>query len=174
MNAPTVLGVLVDIPEPHAGVLRQWRERVGDEQGRRIPPHVTLLPPTEIEIGAEEKVYTHLEQASAAVGSFAMHLAGTGTFRPVSQVVFVQVAAGIGECEMLAATIRSGPLERELSFPYHPHVTVAQDVDDAALDAAYDGLTGFAARFPVIGFTAYEQRPDGTWEPKRTFPLGAR
>jgi 2'-5' RNA ligase len=103
---------------------------------------------------------------------FAMHLSGTGTFRPLSQVVFVQVAAGIVHCEALATAIRSGPLDRELTYPYHPHVTVAQDVDEAALDLVYDGLSAFAARFVVTEFTVYERRPDGRWAPTRAFPLG--
>ena len=171
LTEPIVLGVVVDIPQPHAAVLTQWRGRVGDRQAS-IPPHVTLLPPTETDPGAGEEIFAHLQKAAATVGPFAMHLAGTGTFRPLSQVVFVQVASGIGECEQLADAIRSGPLTRELPFPYHPHVTVAQDVDDVALDAAYDGLTGFAARFTVAGFTAYARRDDGTWQPQQTFALG--
>ena len=35
--------------------------------------------------------------------------------------------------------MRSGPLERELKFPYHPHVTVAHDLPEEALDRAFDG-----------------------------------
>jgi 2'-5' RNA ligase len=171
VSHPTVIGVVVDVPEPHASVLSAWREQVGDTQGRLIPPHITLLPPTQIDPARQDEVHDHLEQAGGTVGPFTMHLAGTGTFRPVSQVVFVQVAAGIGECEKLSAAIRSGPLDRDLPYPYHPHVTVAQDVDEDALDVAYEGLAGFAARFVVPGFTVYERRQDGVWDPKRTFPL---
>lgn len=172
MTSTRVLGIVVDIPEPHAAVFRGWRDRVGDPQALQVPPHVTLLPPTPVPADAVDKIDAHLEQASTATGEFSMHLAGTGTFRPVSQVVFVQVATGIGECEVLASAIRSGPLEKELDFPYHPHVTIAQDVDPIALDAAYEGLSGFAARFTVADFTMYEQRADGGWDPIRSFPLG--
>src|SRR5262249_34991936 len=102
---------------------------------------------------------------------FQLHLRGTGTFRPITQVVFVAVAAGISACEMLAADIRSGPLAREIKFPYHPHVTVAHDVEAAALDAVYDGLATFEARFPIDGFTLYEHGADGRWHPQRRFLL---
>ena len=40
-----------------------------------------------------------------------MRLRGTGTFRPVSPVVFVNVAEGISRCELLADAVRRGPLE---------------------------------------------------------------
>jgi 2'-5' RNA ligase len=112
-----------------------------------------------------------LADASRAVGPFAMHLAGAGTFRPVSQVVFVQVAAGLVECELLEARVRSGPLARALDFPYHPHVTVAQDVDPDALDDTYEGLRDFVARFEVRSFTMYERGTDGTWLPRREYSL---
>jgi 2'-5' RNA ligase len=87
-------------------------------------------------------------------------------------VVFVAVATGISECELLEADIRRGPLARELRFPYHPHVTVAHDVGPAALDGAYDGLSDFDARFTVRGFTLFEHGRDGRWRPELEFPFG--
>ena len=47
---------------------------------------------------------------------------------------------------------RAAPeLHRELRFPYHPHVTVAQDVAPEALDKAYEDLADFSALFEVDG-----------------------
>ena len=100
-----------------------------------------------------------------------MHLSGTGTFTPVSDVVFVAVAKGIGNCELLASDVRKGPLRRELSFPYHPHVTVAHDVPQDMLDLAYTGLSDLAAEFRVDAFTEYEQTPTGAWAVAREYPL---
>ena len=47
MTDKITIGVAIAIPEPHASVLAQWRERVGDPEATRVPTHVTLLPPTE-------------------------------------------------------------------------------------------------------------------------------
>jgi 2'-5' RNA ligase len=168
----TNLGVAITLPEPYATVLASWRERVGDVVGRRIPPHVTLLPPTTVPAGEMPAVEEHLAAAAAGSARFEMHLAGTGTFRPVSDVVFVVVATGIADCELLERQIRRGPLEREVRFPYHPHVTVAHDIPDHGLDAAYAGLADFEARFTVLGFTMFAQGNDGVWQSKREFPLG--
>jgi len=166
------LGVAISIPEPYAATLSSWREQVGDLEGRRIPPHVTLLPPTEIPAAALPEVETHLTAAARTAEPFEMHLSGSGTFRPVSDVVFVVVAAGIAQCEQLERQVRRGPLWRETRFPYHPHVTVAHDIDPAGLDAAYDGLAGFEARFRVSVFTMFAQGSDRVWQPRREFPLG--
>ena len=68
--------------------------------------------------------------------------------------------------------MRSGPLARELRFPYHPHVTVAHDLPDDALDRAFHAVRHYEAAFRVWGFTLFEQDPDGTWRPQRDFVFG--
>jgi 2'-5' RNA ligase len=170
------IGVAVGIPEPWGSQLDARRAAAGDPMSRFIPAHLTLLGPTEIEQSPEatRRIEKHLATVASAHRPFQLHLRGTGTFRPVTEVVFVAVAAGISECERLAEAIRSGPLHRDLHFPYHPHVTVAHDVPADALDHVYDELANFEARFLVDGFTLYGHGSDGHWHPERWFTLGAR
>ncbi len=168
-----MFGVAIGLPEPVAGELTAWRARVGDGQAGKVPPHVTLLPPTMIGPTALPAVYEHLCAVAATREPFEMHLHGTGTFRPISQVVFVAVANGIAHCELLESDVRAGPLSREVEFPYHPHVTVAHDVPEEMLDKAYDGLSDFDARFAVDRFTEFEQDCTGRWLPVQDFPFGA-
>ena len=165
------LGVAISVPSPWREELSEWRLRVGDPQGKRVPPHVTLLPPTQVAAARLEQIDRHLAATAEACSPFEIHLSGTGTFRPVSDVVFVVVASGIAHCEQLERRVRSGPLARETRFPYHPHVTVAHDIAAEGLDAAYAGLADFEARFPVTGFTAFEQGEAGVWLPYREFVL---
>jgi 2'-5' RNA ligase len=169
------IGVAVGIPEPWGSQLDEYRAASGDPLAALIPAHLTLLGPTEIDASASvsERLEEHLAHVAAGHPPFQLRLRGTGTFRPVTQVVFVAVAAAVAECESLAADIRSGPLARELPFPYHPHITVAHDVPAEALDAVFEGLAGFEARFPIDGFTLYEHGEDGRWHPQRRFPLAA-
>jgi 2'-5' RNA ligase len=121
-----------------------------------------------------DDVEAHLAEAARTIEPFTMHLAGTGTFRPTSPVVFIQIATGVSQCEILEQSIRSGPLARSLEFPYHPHVTVAQEIDEAALDEAYEGLSTFVARFPVTSFGLFTREADGSWTWGREFPLGGQ
>ncbi|GAB3193987.1 2'-5' RNA ligase family protein [Geodermatophilus arenarius] len=166
-----VVGVLVPIPEPWAQLLTDWRAKVGDPQAGFVPPHVTLLPPTEVPCVERAAITEHLGRVAAAHPPFDMHLSGTGTFTPVSDVVFVAVARGIGNCELLATDVRSGPLARSLTYPYHPHVTVAHDVPGDMLELAYTGLGDLSAEFRVTSFTEFEQTPEGTWAVAREYPL---
>jgi 2'-5' RNA ligase len=166
-----VLGVVVPLPEPWAQLFVDWRGKVGDPLANVVPPHVTLLPPTEVPVADRAAISAHLAEVARAHPSFDMHLAGTGTFSPVSDVVFVAVARGIGNCELLANDVRQGPLARTLSFPYHPHVTVAHDVPADMLELAYSGLADLSAEFRVEHFTEFEQTPGGAWAVAREYPL---
>jgi 2'-5' RNA ligase len=167
------IGVAVGVPEPWGSRLDRARLEAGDPLAALIPSHVTLLGPTDIDPLTLPAIEAHLAAVAAARTPFAVRLRGTGTFRPVTEVVFVAVAAGISEFELLATDVRDGPLERELHFPYHPHVTVAHDIPTPALDAVFDRLADFTADFEVDHFTLYVHGTDGHWRPVRHFALAS-
>lgn len=169
---PTI-GVSLALPEPWAGQLQDYRARLGDPWATRIPTHITLLPPTELP-GGPDDVVDHLERAAATVPAFTVHLRGTGTFRPVSPVVFVNLVEGIGHCELLAGAVRDGPLAIELAFPYHPHVTIAHDLAPALLDRAFAELADFECEFEAAAFCLYELDDASGWRPTKEFPLPTR
>jgi len=167
-----VVGVAIAIPEPHRAKLSAARHAAGDPMAAVIPPHVTLLPPTVIPGTDLDAFIDHLSSVAESHPAFTMRLAGTGSFRPVSPVVFVQVSQGISECERLESAVREGPVERHLDFPYHPHVTIAHHVDDDALDRAFTDLAGFRCAFRVESVELYHHDDDGVWRVIRSFPLG--
>jgi len=166
------IGVAIDIPQPWGAELTRRRAEAGDPAAAYVPAHITLLGPTDVVEAHLLAVEAHLEAVAAAHPPYPVHLRGTGTFRPVTDVVFVAVAAGVGECELLAEAITAAEgLSRDARFPYHPHVTVAQDVPGDALDQVYGDLAGFEARFDVNGFTLFWHTGEGRWRPRRDFPL---
>ncbi|GAA4725772.1 2'-5' RNA ligase family protein [Pedococcus ginsenosidimutans] len=168
---PTI-GVSIAIPSPHAEMLQAKRASFGDPLAECIPTHVTLLPPTEVAEEELEAAVKHLEEVAAQGRPFPMVLRGTGTFRPTSPVVFVQVSGGIADCELLEKEVRQGPLDRPLDFYYHPHVTVAHHVPEPNLDQAFTELSDFECAFEVDEFHLYEHGDDGVWRPVRSFTLG--
>ncbi|MFG3296528.1 2'-5' RNA ligase family protein [Streptomyces sp. NPDC048179] len=169
------IGVSIAVPEPHGSLLQERRAGFGDAAAHAIPTHVTLLPPTEIADGSLAAVEAHLSEVAAVGRPFPMRLSGTGTFRPLSPVVYVRVVQGADGCAWLQQRIRdaSGPLDRELQFPYHPHVTVAHGIDEAAMDRAFAELADFEAEWPCTGFALYEQGADGVWRKLRDYAFGS-
>jgi len=164
------IGVAVAIPEPWATQLQDYRKSIGDLMAATIPTHITLVPPTEVgeDLAVVEE---HLALAASELRSFRVHLRGTGTFRPVSPVVFVTLVEGISQCEQLADALRRGPLGVQLDFPYHPHVTVAHHLEDGPLDRAFADLADFECEFSVAEFHLYVHDQEHGWQPTREFPL---
>ncbi|NHC23306.1 2'-5' RNA ligase family protein [Nocardioides sp. IC4_145] len=168
---PTI-GVAVAIPEPWASELQDYRTALGDTTATMIPTHITLVPPTELAESDLAAVEEHLAAVAAAQQTFLVHLRGTGTFRPVSPVVFVSLVEGISSCEQLAAAVRRGPLAVDLEYPYHPHVTIAHHLGDDQLDRAFDDLADFECEFLVGEFHLYVHDETLGWQPSRDFTLG--
>ncbi|WP_327415908.1 2'-5' RNA ligase family protein [Streptomyces sp. NBC_01233] len=168
------LGVSIAVPEPYGSQLQQRRAGFGDAAAHGIPTHVTLVPPTEVEADRLPAIRAHLAGVAAASSAFRMRLGGTGTFRPLSPVVFVQIVEGAAGCTRLQGEVRDphGPLSRELAFPYHPHVTVAHGISEEAMDLAFSALSEYSAEWLCEGFALYEQGSDGVWRKLREYPFG--
>lgn len=169
----TSIGVAIEVPLEYRESLRAMRLRAeGEAAAEIIPPHITLVPPTQLPTWNLTPVLHHLDRVARSVAPFQVVLQGAGTFRPVTEVVFAALVEGEPECIELQRRAQAGPLDAELAFPYHPHVTVAQNVEPDALDRAADELAGFRAQFRVGTFVLYELGPDEVWHTIRTFTLG--
>lgn len=166
-----MVGVLIVLPEPYHGRLTRERSDFGDPDAEDIPPHITLLPPTRVEPDDVSAFQAHLRRVAARNKRFPVRLEGTGTFRPVSPVVFVRVERGAAGCDALQQQIRSGPVARPLEFPFHPHVTVAHNLGEPTLDLAQRRLKDFVATFDVGEFWLFEHGRDGRWRATDRFEL---
>jgi 2'-5' RNA ligase len=167
---PTI-GVALAIPEPWASQLQDYRTSIGDLTATQIPTHITLVPPTWVDFDDLAGIEEHLDEVAAKLTTFRVHLRGTGSFRPISPVIFVALADGISACEELADAIRRGPLTLDYTFPYHPHVTVAHHLDEKTLDRAFEDLAQFDCEFTVERFHLYCHESAEGWRPTRDFEL---
>ena len=162
-NGQQIVGLTLPVPEPWASELRQARIGFGDPCGRTVPCHITIVPPTAVETTSLSHIQRQVAEVAGATSRFAVHLRGTGTFQPVSPVVFVRVVEGIPECEHLETACRRGPLAQTLRFAYQPHVTIAHEVPQAALDQAFEQLAGFEALFEASCVVLHTLGQAGTW-----------
>lgn len=167
---PTI-GVSLAVPEPWGSWLQDFRVTNGDAHGSSIPTHITLVPPVEMAPEGLPDVEQHLRAVAATGAPYRVHLRGTGTFRPVSPVVFVNLVEGISQTERLAQACRRGMLALELRHPYHPHVTVAHNLDDEGLDRAFEQMADFECSFTVSEFHLYVHDADHGWKATHDFTL---
>lgn len=164
------VGVTIGIPEPLAGALESWRASFGDPMAAVVPPHITLITTTPASDWSA--MVRHVREVASGQQPFRVCLRSTGSFRPVSPVVYLKLDEGFDECVHLHEKLQSGPLEREPEFPFHPHVTVAHDVSDAGMDAAEQELEAFQASFEVQSIGVYEHLPSGLWKLREEVHFG--
>lgn len=148
------------------------RAAAGDEFGYGIPTHVTLLPPTTVTAEQRVQFVQHLHAVTSAHRAFTVQLAGTGTFRPTSDVVFLALADGDDQCRSLADDVCAGPVPSPSPFAYHPHVTLAHGIAPPLLDQVHSAQRGFAASFRVDDVCLYEMSESQVWRLHSRFPLG--
>lgn len=164
------VGITIPIPEPLAGNLESWRASFGDPMAAIVPPHITLITTTPA--FDWDTTIDHVRAVAREQQAYDVRLRSTGSFRPVSPVVFLKLEEGFDECVQLHSKLRTGPLERDLEFPFHPHVTVAHDVSEAGLDAAVEELHAFEASFEVRSMGLYKHEPSGLWTLREELHFG--
>lgn len=165
-----LVGVILVFPDDVAEELREWRASFGDPAADVVPAHITLVTTTETDDW--DATIDHVRSVAARQAPFRVTIAGTGSFRPVSDVVYLNVLEGFDECVKLHSELQQGPLERDLPFPYHPHVTVAHDVDAERLDEAEFVLKNYSTSFTVASMGLYEHDADGLWQLREELDFG--
>ena len=164
------VGVILEFPPAIAKELQRWRASFGDPMAGVVPAHITLVTTTLTDDW--EATRAHVREVARNQSPFMVTISGTGTFRPVSPVVYINVEEGFDACVDLHQKLQTGPLERDLPFSYHPHVTIAHDVAPESLDEAETVLKDYRATFPVVSMGLYEHDADGIWQLREELDFG--
>jgi 2'-5' RNA ligase/ADP-ribose pyrophosphatase YjhB (NUDIX family) len=166
------LGVVVLLPEPVASHVQAWRRAFDEPTRARIAPHLTLVPPQSVPDEQLPAAVTLVDRAAAGAAPAVVTLRGAATFLPGSPVTYLAVDGGVTALAGLEAAMRADPLERR-THPFHPHVTVAQELPARRLEEAATELTGFRASFPLGGIALMAQQADHRWRPLHRAAVGA-
>ncbi|WP_146067319.1 2'-5' RNA ligase family protein, partial [Arthrobacter sp. ZGTC212] len=90
------VGVILGFPPDVAEELQRWRASFGDPLADVVPAHITLVTTTTTRDW--EGTLEHVREVARQQSPFEVTIAGTGTFRPVSPVVFINVEDGFEDC----------------------------------------------------------------------------
>jgi 8-oxo-dGTP pyrophosphatase MutT (NUDIX family)/2'-5' RNA ligase len=166
------LGVIARLPEPLAIHVQAWRRALGDPAAERIEPHLTLVPPQTVAERDLDRAVALVERAAAEAVPFLVELDGAATFLPDSPVAYLVVREGGPALAHLDAVLQAPPLDRR-THPFHPHVTIAQDLPADRIEAAAGELAGFRAAFPVRELALLREDRDKVWRPLAAVTVGA-
>jgi 2'-5' RNA ligase len=166
------LGASLPVPEPLAGELLRARLEYGDSEA--VAPHITVIPPAPLPEARVEEAVGRMCRLAAHFAEFRVRVRGTGTFRPVSPVVYAAVVEGFDRCRELEALIRPALGVGGGRFPYHPHVTVLNGCDAATLDRAQRDWKDVDCSFEAVAVAVALYSEDEGWRPLKSLALRAR
>ena len=165
------MAVLIDPPQ--SVEIDGLRRAVGDPSLGRIPPHVTLVPPVNVRAAELPAALGVLRAAAASVpGPLTLTLGSVTTFLPVNPVLYLEVGGDLDGLRRLRDTVFRPPLERALSWPWVPHVTLADGADPERIDAARAAMASYAAVATVDRVVLLEEGRGRVWAPLADARLG--
>src|SRR5258708_2764542 len=118
------------IPEPLAGFLDRLRQELVPNCFLRA--HVTMLPPRPLST-TPEAAWQVVKSLVPRFAPFEIQLGNIEVF-PVSDVIYVNVTAGSEELQRMHEALNVDGFKRKEDFPYHPHVTLAQELKSDEVD----------------------------------------
>lgn len=167
--------LVVYIPDPLGRFLDDLRREL--VPGCAPHAHVSVLQPRWVT--ADSGTATrHLRCLASDLGPFEIE-AGNVEIFDVSHVVFLNISQGARQLRFLNGLCNSGPLAFQPAFPYHPHITLAQnlpfDVAKEASELARKRWDEFSCgrHFVAETLTFVESRIQDKWEDLEEIRLGA-
>lgn len=135
------LGVALLLPPPFDAEVDGMRRALGDGTLGRMPAHLTLVPPVNVREDRLGEALAVLRRAASATRPFTLRLGPPATFLPDNPTLFLAVA---GDVEALRNRVFVDPLARSLTWPFVPHVTLADEADPDRIAAALPALADYA------------------------------
>ena len=159
--------VVAYLPGPLGEFVNNLRRRLNPQFSHWLA-HVTILPPRPLSANPEE-LLPELREKCQLLEPFEAKLAEVQTFWPVKGVVYLCISTGSERLVELHDRLNCGPLSRLEPFPYVPHITVAQELDEAETRAVLQEASQQWARyagkttFRVESLFLVRQLEDQSW-----------
>ncbi len=140
------LGVALLLPPPFDREVDVLRRACDDGALGRIPSHLTLVPPVNVREDAMAGALRVLREAATSVAPLTLQLGPPATFLPNSPTLYLAVSGpGAEALDKLRRRVFVPPLERPLTWPFVPHVTIADEMEASRIGAAVGALAGYRA-----------------------------
>jgi 2'-5' RNA ligase len=184
-------GVALLVPPPLADEIDGLRRALGDGALPRVPPHLTLVPPVNVRVEDVPAALAVLRDAADETRAIWVRLGPPATFLPDTPTIHLEVHSPLrrgpgggspNHVEHPLLQIRDlvfrPPFERELTFPFVPHVTLCEGATEGRIAAAVAALADFEhdVCFDRVHLLEEQRGDDGVrrWIPIADVPFGPR
>ena len=165
------LGVALLLPPAVAAEVDGLRRALGDGALGRIPPHLTLVPPVNVRDDRVGDALAVLRAAAAAAPPLTLALGPPATVLPGNPVLFLAVGGDDAPLRALRDAVFVEPLARTLTWPWVPHVTLADDAEPGRIAAAVEALADYRADVRIDRVHLLREGPGRMWVPVADVPL---
>jgi 2'-5' RNA ligase len=160
------LGVALLVPPPVGTEVDGLRRACGDGALGRMPPHCTLVPPVNVREDRMSDALAHLRDAASATRPFTVELGPAATFLPDSPVLYLAVGGdGLDALLDVRDRVFSEPLSRPVTWPFVPHVTVAEEMEAGRIDASIRAFANYRAEVTFERVHLREEGEHRVWSP---------
>jgi 2'-5' RNA ligase/GNAT superfamily N-acetyltransferase len=167
------LGVALLLDPPVDDAVDGLRRALGDPSIGRVAAHLTLVPPVNVGAGQLPAALAAVRAAAAGqAGPLELTLGPPATFLPTNPVLYLDVGGDLDALRRLRDAVFVPPLRRALSWPWVPHVTLADSASEARIAAALAALDRFAVVTSVACVTVLEEHRGRVWRPLADAALG--
>jgi 2'-5' RNA ligase len=129
-----VFALVIYIPEPLGQFLDDLRRELVPHYNPHA--HVSVLPPRSLAVGWRT-ASEHAREVTGAWPAFEVELTNIRIF-PVTDVIYIEVGRGASELCRMHSTMNQTSLAFDEPFPYHPHVTLAQEIPHDDVPAVHE------------------------------------
>jgi len=150
------------------------RRAVGDPSLGRMDPHLTLVPPVNVHSRDMAGAIALIRSAAAGqAGPLSVTIGPPATFLPDNPVLYLGVGGGdLERLSDLRDGVFTGPFARKLTWPWVPHVTLGDGIEEERITAGVAVLQGYAAVTSVDRVVLLEEQPGRLWRPIADAALG--
>jgi 2'-5' RNA ligase len=126
-----VFALVIYIPDPLGRFLDELRQELVPSYNPHA--HVSVLPPRPLAVDWSVAA-GQVRSLTGVWAPFEIELTDIGIF-PLTDVIYIQLGAGAAELSRMHTAMNSGSLGFHEPFPYHPHVTLAQEIPAGEVDS---------------------------------------
>lgn len=159
------LGVALLLPAPLAHEVDGLRRALNDGTLGRVPAHLTLVPPVNVSRERVPEALAVLRAAAAATRPFTITTGAPATFLPDNPVLYLPVEEGDTEVTALRDRVFREPLARQLTWPFVPHVTLADEAAPDRIAAARLALADYRCTATFDRLHLLEEGGGRVWRP---------
>ncbi|MFD1852100.1 YjcG family protein [Oceanobacillus bengalensis] len=165
-------GIAIFPSKPIQDEANAYRKRY-DSHYALIPPHITLKESFDADDDHINDLIVELKHIANATKPFSININKVSTFAPVTNTIYFKVEQ-TPELTELQKKMHEGKFENNMTHPFVPHITIAQNLLDDEYSDVFGTLNMSTFQFEdkIDRFQLQYQLDNGSWTVYETFVFG--